>query len=329
MILNNIDFFLCEFDETDCISIDDDFYKEREFLGGWTVSERHPIKGFKRKSSKLSLPDKETSKISTTELKNILENTIKKYATENNVLFLSGGKDSTALAYSFKNLGIPFTPVCLYSEISTTTEKHIVESLSTELDLKTIFFEVSVIPKINFKYWADNTYTAKKLAVESLNLTNFTLFTGEIGTGEMQVTQSLQYTAMMGYDPVALSRWHVNVCGSYRRVNSAIEMYDDDIYRECVAHFEYRFNEWECHPDILNRIMFSRLQDEGAYRLFNYNQDDLKWIHPYAENEFIKNCVNMPSKFKGNKNLFKLMYPNLPTLPWTFPKSGLGIPTVK
>jgi len=74
--------------------------------------------------------------------------------------------------------------------------------------------------------------------------------------------------------------------------------------------------------------MFSRLQDEGAYRLFNYSQDNLKWVHPYAEDEFISACVNMPSEYKGKKNLYKLMYPELTDIPWRYPKSGLGIPTV-
>ena len=82
------------------------------------------------------------------------------------------------------------------------------------------------------------------------------LFTGEIGTGEMQINQALQYTAMMGYVPKALSRWHVNVCGSYRRNNSVLDASIDPIYSECVKHFENRFKEWDKHPDVLNRVMF-------------------------------------------------------------------------
>jgi hypothetical protein len=74
--------------------------------------------------------------------------------------------------------------------------------------------------------------------------------------------------------------------------------------------------------------MFSRLQDEGAFRLFNYGVDNLKWVHPYAENEFIRNCVNMPSEFKGKKNLYREMYPKMTDIAWRYPKSGLGIPTM-
>ena len=74
--------------------------------------------------------------------------------------------------------------------------------------------------------------------------------------------------------------------------------------------------------------MFSRLQDEGSYRLFNYGLDDLLWVHPYAENSFIRACVNMPSKYKGKKNLYREMYTDLTDIPWRYPKSGLGIQTV-
>jgi hypothetical protein len=97
----------------------------------------------------------------------------------------------------------------------------------------------------------------------------------------------------MGYRPKDLARWHVNVCGSYRKINSVKEIYSDPIYFECIEHFENRFAQWDIHPDVLNRVMFSRLQDEGAYRLFNYGLDDLEWVHPYAENEFISSCVRI------------------------------------
>ena len=75
--------------------------------------------------------------------------------------------------------------------------------------------------------------------------------------------------------------------------------------------------------------MFTRLQDEGAYRIFNCEDDNLNWVHPFAENEFIHSCVNMPSEHKGKKNLYREMYPELTNIPWEYPKSGLGIPTMR
>tara|TARA_E500000178_G_C17024849_1_gene757420 strand:+ start:1776 stop:2759 length:984 start_codon:yes stop_codon:yes gene_type:complete len=327
MNLNHINFFSCYFDDGDG-EPNKDFYTERKFLGGWTVSDRHPIKGLKRHAPSESLPSEDIFDISIDDLRMILEDVICNYATDKNVIFLSGGKDSTALAHAFKQLDIPFTPVSLCSKVSTTSELDVVKQIEAELDINVKYFNIDTIPEKNFKYWIENPYTAKVMAVRELGLEKHQLFTGEIGTGEMQINQALQYTAMMGYIPKALSRWHVNVCGSYRRNNSVLDASIDPIYAECVKHFEKRFKEWDKHPDILNRVMFARLQDEGAYRLFNYGIDDLQWVHPFAQDEFIYACVNMPSIYKGNKSLYKLMYPSLTEIPWRYPKSGLGIPTM-
>tara|TARA_B100001287_G_C22684256_1_gene532305 strand:+ start:1554 stop:2537 length:984 start_codon:yes stop_codon:yes gene_type:complete len=327
MNLNKIDYFTCKF-EIGQGERNEDFFKERDFLGGWTISNRHPVKGLKRISSDTIIAQNTVMEIKPSVLRDLLENTIKLYATDKNIIFLSGGKDSTALAHAFKTLNIPFKAVSLYSKLSPTTEIDIVKSIQKELNIDVIYYNIDTIPKTEFKYWIENPYTAKVIAINELGLQNYIIFTGEIGTGEMQVNQSLQYTAMMGYQPDDLAFWHVNVCGSYRKLNSVKKLSDDPIYLECVEHFKTRFDQWAVHPDVLNRVMFSRLQDEGAYRLFNYGLDDLSWVHPYAENSFIKACVNMPSKYKGKKNLYKEMYSDLTDIPWRYPKSGLGIQTV-
>ena len=327
MNLNKIDYFTCKFQIGEG-ERNEDFFKERNFLGGWTISDRHPIKGLKRISSDINIANDTVMEIKPAVLRALLEDTIKLYATTKNIIFLSGGKDSTTLAYSFKQLDIPFKAVSLYSKLSPTTELDIVKSIQKELKIDVEYYNIDTIPNTDFKYWIENPYTAKVIAINELGLQNYRIFTGEIGTGEMQVNQSLQYTAMIGYDPQALSYWHVNVCGSYRKLNSVKKLSDDPIYLECVNHFKTRFKQWEVHPDILNRVMFSRLQDEGAYRLFNYGLDNLSWVHPYAENSFIKACVNMPSKYKGKKNLYREMYTDLTDIPWRYPKSGLGIQTV-
>lgn len=327
MNLNKIDYFTCKF-EIGQGERNEDFFKERDFLGGWTISNRHPVKGLKRISSDNIIAQNTVMEIKPSVLRDLLENTIKLYATDKNIIFLSGGKDSTALAHAFKTLNIPFKAVSLYSKLSPTTEIDIVKSIQKELNIDVIYYNIDTIPKTEFKYWIENPYTAKVIAINELGLQNYTIFTGEIGTGEMQVNQSLQYTAMMGYRPDDLAFWHVNVCGSYRKLNSVKKLSNDPIYLECVEHFKTRFNQWAVHPDILNRVMFSRLQDEGAYRLFNYGLDDLSWVHPYAENSFIRACVNMPSKYKGKKNLYREMYNDLTDIPWRYPKSGLGIQTV-
>jgi hypothetical protein len=325
---NNTNFFSCYFEDGNG-EVNHDFFKEMRHLGGWTVSDRHPVNGLKRRTMSTVdiLPDKKINNAKVEDLRNIIEKTIMEYATDNNIIFLSGGKDSTTLAHIFNKLDIPFKALSLYSDKSTTSERPVVEQIEKALNIEVEYFKIDVIPNHKFNYWIENPYTAKAKAITELGLENSTIFTGEIGTGEMQINQSLQYTGVMGYRPDDLAHWHVNVCGSHRRINSVKKLYDDHIYIECVDHFRNRFLEWDNHPDVLNRVMFSRLQDEGAFRLFNYGLDSYKWIHPFAEDEFIHTCVNTPSHFKGSKNLYRLMYPDLTDIAWRYPKSGLGIPT--
>ena len=47
MNLNNIDYFSCKFDLGEG-QTNQDFFTERDMLGGWTVSARHPVAGLKR-----------------------------------------------------------------------------------------------------------------------------------------------------------------------------------------------------------------------------------------------------------------------------------------
>ena len=110
--------------------------------------------------------------ISINDLRNSLELTVKKYATDKNVIFLSGGKDSTALAHVFKKLNIPFIPVSIYSTVSNTTEKHIVKTIEQELNLNVKYFKLDTIPEKDFFYWIENPYTAKVIALKELGLTD-------------------------------------------------------------------------------------------------------------------------------------------------------------
>ena len=327
MNINNVEHFETWFDIGEGTR-DEDFFKERRFLGGWTVSDRHPVVGLKRHKHDISLIHDSVIDCSIEELREILESIILDYAEDNNALFLSGGKDSTTLAHILKKLDIPFVPVSLHSTNAVTTEYDVVKQIEKELDIEVQYVQLDHIPEVDFKYWVENPYTAKCIAIERLGLQDHIIFTGEVGTGEMQVNQPLLYTAQMGYRPDDLARWHVNVCGSYRKNNAVRRTSQDEIYLECVRYFRSRLEEWDKHPDILNRVMFGRLQEEGSYRLFNYSVDKYNWCHPFAETDFIYRCVNMPSRFKGSKNLYREMYPELTDIPWRYPKSGLGIPTV-
>ena len=172
MNLNNINFFKCVFEDSGTVPgiKNNDFYKERSYLGGWTVSDRHPYTGLKRKAFTEHIHLNTVQDISINDLRNSLELTVKKYATDKNVIFLSGGKDSTALAHVFKKLNIPFIPVSIYSTVSNTTEKHIVKTIEQELNLNVKYFKLDTIPEKDFFYWIENPYTAKVIALKELGL---------------------------------------------------------------------------------------------------------------------------------------------------------------
>ena len=160
MNLNNIDYFKCFFD-SGVGEQNDDFFIERKHLGGWTVSNRHPIKNLNRYPPKENIVSNKILHVKIQDLRKILEDIIKKYATDKNVILLSGGKDSTTLAHIFKKLDIPFVPVSLFSGISLTTEKSIVNRIELDLEINVIYYRIDSIPKIEFPYWIENPYTAK------------------------------------------------------------------------------------------------------------------------------------------------------------------------
>ena len=158
MNINQTNFFNCKFDKGSGPR-NDDFFKERDFLGGWTVSNRHPVIGLKRYAMTELLPDKSINNATANDLRSIIERTILKYATDKNLIFMSGGKDSTSLAHIFKKLDIPFKAISLYSDFSTTSEVPVVQQIEKALDIEVEYFKIDVIPGSDFEYWVENPYS--------------------------------------------------------------------------------------------------------------------------------------------------------------------------
>ena len=86
MNLNKIDYFTCKFQIGEG-ERNEDFFKERNFLGGWTISDRHPIKGLKRISSDINIAADTIQEIKPAVLRALQEDTIKLYATDKNIIF--------------------------------------------------------------------------------------------------------------------------------------------------------------------------------------------------------------------------------------------------
>ena len=68
MNVNDVEFFKVSFDDG-IGDKDSDFFEERSYLGGWTVSSRHPIKGFKKRRSTSILPSKIVNRCSVLDLR--------------------------------------------------------------------------------------------------------------------------------------------------------------------------------------------------------------------------------------------------------------------
>ena len=359
---NDYDFFYQDIAKrTEIKTKEESFYNERKVMGGFTVSDMSPFKEIKRVpiDSIVHVKDGETkiikhdtlidSSVSSNgveEVKTNFENFIAKNCAEKNVLFLSGGKDSTTIAHVVKKLGLAnkFRFLSLWSPKAKQHEKEPVSRIAIHLDIPVEFIEVEYSGRIFddetnarfFDFWTENTYSAKRKAIMDLGLTDSLCWSGEVGVGNMQSRYVLQYYAQKGYQKDKLARFSVNICGTHRRSASvtdhALEYLDTPTeYERCVNHFESVLDNFDRHPDVINRILFHRLKDESAFRVYAYSQDDkINWIHPFTNFNFINSCINWPSSIKfvndRDKNIYRLLWPEMTTIPWEYAKSGLGIP---
>ena len=186
-----------------------------------------------------------------------------------------------------------------------------------------------------FSHWIENTYSAKRRAIFDLDISDHLCWSGEVGVGNMQSRYVLQYFAQKGFNIEAMAKFAVNICGSHRRIGStkpdALKYLNSpEEYKRCYEYFEAQLRNNK-HPDDINKLLFCRLKEESAFRVFAYNQDkELKWIHPYTDFKFINSCVNWTSSIKfisnKDKNIYRLLWPEMTTIPWEYAKSGLGIP---
>tara|TARA_A100001388_G_C28757590_1_gene495850 strand:+ start:190 stop:1488 length:1299 start_codon:yes stop_codon:yes gene_type:complete len=345
---------------TNNLERDDSFFNERKMMGGFTVSLRTPYLNIRRvptdamihvKNGETKIIKQETlidDKLSTNSIEDIrtyFENLIEKNVAEKNVLFLSGGKDSTTLAHIIKKLGLEkkFKFVSLWSPKAKQHEKEPVTRIASQLQIDVQFVPIEYSGQIFdeetnkhfFSHWIENTYSAKRKAIFDLDISDHLCWSGEVGVGNMQSRYVLQYFAQKGFNIEAMAKFAVNICGSHRRIGStkpdALKYLNSpEEYKRCYEYFEAQLRDNK-HPDEINKLLFCRLKEESAFRVFAYNQDkELKWIHPYTDFKFINSCVNWTSSIKfisnKDKNIYRLLWPEMTTIPWEYAKSGLGIP---
>ena len=348
-------------DRTSNLSNNESFNNEKKVMGGFTVSSLTPFNEISKvptdaivhvKDGKTNIIHHETlidDHLSTNgieEIRDNFQNLIRENVAEKNVLFLSGGKDSTTLAHIIKKLNLDhkFKFISLWSPKAKQHEKEPVTRIASRLDIPVEFVSVDYSGEIFdedtnkhfFSFWTENTYSAKRKAIIDKGYTDHLCWSGEVGVGNMQSKYVLQYYAQKGYNIEAMAKFSVNICGSHRRLGSTKSdalsyLKTPTEYDRCCEHFKKQLESFEKHPDEINRILFCRLKDESAFRVFAYNQDkDIQWIHPYTDFKFINSCVNWTSSIKfisnKDKNIYRLLWPEMTTIPWEYAKSGLGIP---
>ena len=180
---------------TNNLERDDSFFNERKMMGGFTVSLRTPYLNIRRvptdamihvKNGETKIIKQETlidDKLSTNSIEDIrtyFENLIEKNVAEKNVLFLSGGKDSTTLAHIIKKLGLEkkFKFVSLWSPKAKQHEKEPVTRIASQLQIDVQFVPIEYSGQIFdeetnkhfFSHWIENTYSAKRKAIFDLDI---------------------------------------------------------------------------------------------------------------------------------------------------------------
>ena len=258
---------------------------------------------------------------------------------QNNVLSLSGGKDSVTLASIIKKLKIEdrFQFVSMHSNYSTLNEIEIVKKIEKDLNIEINYnysdysgkeiLDDDVDHKFN-DYWKEDNYYARHKIMKKYNAPhdknyNTLLWTGEIGLGQMQSMQQISYLSQISkFDLQKLIQLHITILCTNKR-NHCVNMtfIDEKLnqikkrskheyiqYKEVYDYiYEYFKKRWETFEteDILNKAIYLRLREESAWRCFKASQDDeIEWFHPYADWDFISSCVSTTSSLKFSKNKF-------------------------
>lgn len=285
----------------------------------------------------------------------LMEDAVNRDISEKNILLLSGGTDSTALAGILKKLGRVdrFQFVHTYSPIQQFSEKDQVEEISREMGIPVHFREVlftgdidQEVSRRQFSFWVENPFPGKRSSIEGLADASTKIFTGEIGD---QLFGGPKNPALLNYamqtkeiSPLDIAKIWVNLSDSYgrecgtkpsKRVQVMFEMdpLARTVYEQLIACIASQF-ELLRSKDYLNRIMMLNYLIKGPYRVWAYSQDTLQWVHPMASWEIFDYCFQVSSYEKvrdgGTQKwiLFDQWKNYLSPIPWRSKKNGFGIP---
>jgi hypothetical protein len=242
----------------------------------------------------------------------ILKEAVRKNCNDGDVLFLSGGRDSTTIANVAKHLGIELDYVHV-TRGKVNPDTQACKQFAYNLGLK-----VNYIDPWNYHdfyqepdHWHDSSYSPKRQCLDVLGKKSGV--SGEMGASESgskkintvlqmpditieQLTNIWITTLEARNESVAVPEIH----SDYTQNNENHGLYKK-AYREIIDHHERLYKELSDQTDdqeqLFKAVIMLHQQDHEAYRLFNYSQDiDYTWHHPFTDPDWFDIVMNAPVK---------------------------------
>jgi len=238
---------------------------------------------------------------------------------DGDVLFLSGGRDSTTIANVAHHLGKKLQYVHITrgkDNPDTTSCKEFAKNIGIKvnyIDPWDKSWQVNEQAWNEHAYWHDSSYSPKRECLLYLKAT--TGISGEMGVSESgskkinpilqmpnitieQLTNIWLSTLEARNESVASPLIHTD----YTKDHRFYEFYET-AYKELIEHYESHwqyFSENYDESQMLKCAIMLHQQDHESYRLHNYSQDViLEWKHPLANFKWYNLIMNCDVKLKG------------------------------
>lgn len=308
------------------IQKDDIFYAMRDLLyGQMTVGTRTPCQTVKRLQPDHCLDNGTQQRyrwsINTTtgpvmsEWQDILVNCIDRNTNDGDVLFLSGGRDSTTIANVAHHLGKKLQYVHI-TRGKPNPDTHACKEFADNIGIEVNYINAwDYLTEFNeHEYWHDSSYIPKRSCIEYLSANSG--ISGEMGVSESgskkinpilqrpditveQLTNIWLSTLEARNESVASPLIHTDYTVDHR----FYEFYEQ-AYKELIAHYE---SHWEHYASestdndyLFKCAIMMHQQDHESYRLHNYSQDCImSWNHPFADYDWYNLIMNCDTKLKG------------------------------
>jgi len=275
--------------------------------------------------------------------RSLLMSAVSKLAGDKNLIFLSGGKDSSSLLGCMLAADIgDISTVTITSPRQIYSDVDIVRQLDQYYGTNTLYAVTEYSGEILsdqendrfFSYWRENPFGSKKYVVNNYNFSDHTIFTGEVGPSVYSQTP-LVYAAQRPDDLLGVCKYlALHVMTHHKAATTDAGLLGSDHERviadQAVDYYRTTFERFPETADYFNRLLHIQSVDQSCFRLYSYTQDTaVNWVHPFADWAVVEYLTNIPAKYKLNKQVFRdALSDIISPIPWKFPKNGLSIPAI-